>query len=366
MTIDTRTPDQPVNLIEYESHARAVLDSTAYAYVAGGSAQEITMRANRDRFDAIRLAPRVLRDVSRIDTTLELFGQKLEFPVLLAPTAFHKLLHAEGEIATARGAGAAEALLVVSSLATVAIENVARAAQGLLWFQLYMQRDRSTTEELVRRAEAAGCRALVVTVDTPVLGSRDRERRPGFAFPPELRPENLVAQMRTGNETWDRHDVYNQLIHPGLTWQDVTWLRSIARVPVLLKGILVADDAKLAVEHGADGIVVSNHGGRNLDTVPATIDALPGVIDAVQGRVPVLMDGGVRRGTDVIKALALGASAVLIGRPYLWGLAHDGAAGVQRVVELLRRELIESMALCGRPRLSDLDRSVLWDSDRVG
>jgi 4-hydroxymandelate oxidase len=352
----------PVNLPEFEPLARARLSPMAYHYAAGGSGDEITLRRNRECLDAIRLNPRVLRDVRAIDTRLELLGESLDFPILLAPTGFHRLFHPEGEIATARGAREAGALLVVSTVATTSLEEVARAGGARMWFQLYIQSDRGATRELIRRAEAAGYRALCITVDTPVLGPRDREKRLGFALPDGLTFANLAALSSpyTAERHHDPRGIYNPFLDAGATWETIDWIRSVTRLPIVLKGILAAHDARLAVQHGAAAIAVSNHGGRNLDTVPATIEALPGVVDAAAGRVPVLFDGGVRRGVDVVKALALGARAVMIGRPYIWGLAVAGADGVKRVVEILRLELEAAMALLGAPSLSALDRDAIW------
>jgi len=354
---------QPVNLLEFEALARRRIARMAYDYIAGGAADELTLRRNRECFDQLRLKPRVLVDVSKLDTTLELLGKKLAFPILLAPTAYHKLVNPEGERATARGAGKAEVTMVVSSFATVAIESVAKAATGPLWFQLYVQRDRGFTRELVQRAEGSGCKALCITVDTPVAGTRDREARHQFRLPPGMEAENLRELVKKSERVShvSEQGIYSLILDPELTWKVIDWIRGIARVPVLLKGILAPEDARLAVEHGVAGIIVSNHGGRNLDTVPATIEALPRVAEAVAGRASVLMDGGVRRGTDVVKALALGAQAVLIGRPYLWGLAVGGAEGVKRVVTMLRTELEAAMALCGTPSLERITRSVIWE-----
>ena len=352
----------PVNLFDYEELARTRLPAMAYEYIAGGAGDEVTLRDNRSRFDAIRLKPRILRDVSTLDTSSTLFGQRLEHPILLAPTAYHKITHPEGELATARGAGAAHATMCVSSFATTGIEDVARAATSPLWFQLYVQPDRGFTKALVQRAEAAGCRALVVTCDTPVIGTRNREVRAGFRLPPGMERENLKGLVGGASRVAhvDEGTIYSAILDPALTWQGIDWIRSFAKLPVILKGILSPEDATLAVQHGAHGIVVSNHGARNLDTLPATIDALPGVVAAVAGRIPVLMDGGIRRGTDVVKALALGAKAVLIGRPYLWGLSVGGADGVQTVMMILRSELQAAMALCGHTSLATIDRTVLW------
>lgn len=355
-------PAGPVNLFEFEELAKERLSRMAYDYIAQGAADEITLRWNRASFDNIRLKPRALVDVSQLDTRVNLFGQAHEFPVLLAPTAYHKLVHREGERATARGAGAAGATLVVSSFATVAIEDVAKAATGRLWFQLYVQPDREFTRELVQRAEAAGCQALCITVDTPIAGTRNREERDRFTLPPGMNVENLKDLLKKKSTSAHRgdKDIYSAILDPRLTWEGIDWIRSFARIPILLKGIIAPEDAKLAVEHGAAGVIVSNHGARNLDTGPATIDALPGVVEAVDGHIPVLMDGGVRRGTDVVKALALGAKAVLIGRPYLWALAVGGAGGVEQVVKMLLTEFRAAMALCGTRSIAEIDRRVLW------
>jgi 4-hydroxymandelate oxidase len=324
-------------------------DST-YAFVAGGAADELTLRANREAYERILLDPTVLVDVSRLDTRVTLFGRELPFPILLAPTGYHRLLHPDGEVGTARGASAAAAALVVSSFATTTVEDIAAATKSPCWFQLYVQPDRGFTRELVRRVEAAGYQALCLTVDTPSIGARDRMARAGFAVPPGVVEENI---RRAGAPA-------PALLDPSLTWKDVEWLRSFARVPVLVKGVLNPEDAARGIQAGAAGIIVSNHGARNLDTVPATIQVLPRIVDRVEGRVPVLVDGGIRRGTDVLKALALGANAVLIGRPYLYGLAVSGAEGVTRVVEILRSELEMAMALTGRPTIARIDRTVLW------
>jgi 4-hydroxymandelate oxidase len=350
----------PVNLFEYEPLARQRVSRMAYDYVAGGAGDEITLRRNRECYDAIKLHPRVLIDVSLLETELELFGQKLPFPILLAPTAYHKLMHPEGERATARGAGAAEAAMVVSSFATTAIEDVAKAATAPLWFQLYSLPDAGVTRELVQRAEAAGCKALCVTVDTPVLGARNREERAHFKLPEGVVIENLRAVGFEARHPGGTAKLHQAVLDPRLDWKRIEEIQGLTRLPVLLKGILSPEDARLAAERGLAGVLVSNHGARNLDTAPATIEALPRVVAAVEGRIPVLVDGGVRRGSDVVKALALGAKAVLIGRPYLWALAVGGAAGVEAAIRILRSEFEMAMALCGTPSLARIDRSVLW------
>jgi 4-hydroxymandelate oxidase len=351
--------DLPVNLHEYEPLARSAMSGMAWDYLAGGSGDERTLAWNLERFDAVRLWPHVLRDVSRIDTRLTLLGSELAFPVLLAPTGFQKLFHAEGELATARGAGAAGALWTLSTAATTSIEDCAAAASGPLWFQMYVQRDRGFTLELVRRAEAAGCRALMLTVDTPVLGARDRDHRNQLELPPGLELANLREYAPGRSGPTFVHGTANPFLDPSLAWDGLAWLVEQARVPVVVKGVLRADDAREALARGAAAIAVSNHGGRNLDTVPAAIDALPWIADAVGGRVPLIVDGGVRRGVDVVKALALGASAVMIGRPYLWGLGAAGAEGVERVIRLLVNELEMAMAQCGAASLAEITRELV-------
>ena len=341
-----------VCLTDFEALARERLTHSAFEFLAGGAADELTLRWNREAFDHILLRPRVLVDVAAIDTSLTLLGEALPHPILLAPVSYQKLFDPEGEVAAARGAAAGEAVYVMSTASTSSVEEIA-AAGARMWLQIYIQSDREVTRDLVLRAEATGVRALCLTVDTPVLGTRNRQARARFAVPPELTTPHLDAVGR------DRLSMVNEK-RQSLTWRDVDWLQSIARVPLLLKGIITADDAQRAVEHGARGIVVSNHGARNLDTLPTTIDALPEVADRVAERVPLLLDGGIRRGTDVVKALARGANAVLIGRPYAWGLAAGGADGVARVIAILREELEAAMALLGRASLADIDRSVFW------
>lgn len=353
-------PSDIAAVTDYEAHARSRMGENAWAYIAGGSADETTVRWNAEAFGRIRLQARALPDVRDVDTRLTLFGQTLAHPILLAPTAYHKLAHPDGELATALGAAALEAAMVVSTQASVTLEAVAAQAGAPLWFQLYVQSDRALTASLVRRAEAAGYRALVVTVDAPV-SLRNREQRAGFALPPGIDAANLRGQPPAPVPE-DERAALRALLASAAGWPDIAWLRSFTKLPILLKGITNPEDAERAIAHGADGIIVSNHGGRVLDTVPATIETLPAVAARVDGRVPLLLDGGVRRGTDVVKALALGASAVLIGRPYLHGLAVGGAVGVAHVLKILRTELEIAMVLTGRSTLAAIDRSVLWDS----
>lgn len=355
-------PFIPVCLADYERLAQERLSEQARAYLDGGAADEITLRENRAAFDRIRLAPRVLPEIKGANTRLDLLGLDLPHPILLAPTAYHRLAHPEGERATAQGAGIQGAVMVVSTQASVAVEDIAAMARAPLWFQLYLHPHRAVTRHLVERAMAAGCRALVVTVDAPV-SLRNREQKAGFRLPAgveavhlrDLPPLPTPAPAEMGEAP-----VFNGGLDGLPGWDDLGWLREAFRLPILVKGILHPEDARRAVSLGLDGIIVSNHGGRILDTVPAAIDALPYVAQAVAGAVPVLMDGGIRRGTDILKALALGARAVLVGRPCLHGLAAAGAPGVAHVLHLLRAELEVAMALTGRTTLAQVDRSLLW------
>ncbi len=352
-----------VNLFDFEPLARSRMSPMVWEYISGGAGDEVSLRWNRESFDRIRLRPQILVDVSRLDTRIKLFGRELPHPILLAPAAYQRMIHAEGELATAKGAGAASATMVISTMATASVEEIAAATTRSPWFQLYVQPDRTFTRDLVQRAEAAGCQALVVTVDTPVVGLRNREMRIKFALPPGMDRPNLrglKSVAATTSHLPPEDQIYSAVLDPKLTWKEIEWLRSLAGAPVLLKGVLNPDDAERAVQAGVSGIIVSNHGARNLDTLPATIEALPEVVAKVAGRIPVLMDGGIRRGTDVLKALALGADAVLIGRPYLYGLAAAGAEGVARVVNILRREFEMAMALTGRTSIAGIDASALW------
>lgn len=336
--------DQLLSLFDFQTEAQKHISHGVWERIMGAAADEITMRWNHEAYEQIRLKPRILVDVSKINTRVRLFGQELPFPIVLAPTGAQGFVHPAGDLASVRGAGAANATLCISSSASMKVEDVAKAATAPVWFQLYVQRDRAFTRDLVQRAEGAGCRALCVTVDSPTFGARNREDRVRGELPARDLP-NLNGR---------------DYLDPSLTWKDIDWLRGFAKTPVVLKGVLNPDDAAIAVKAGAAGIIVSNHGARNLDTVPATIDALPLVAEKVEGRIPILVDGGIRRGTDVIKALARGAAAVQIGRPYLWGLGVAGAAGVTRVVEILRREFEMAMMLMGRPTIASIDKTVLW------
>ena len=354
-------PADVVALCDYARLAARILPDPVRAYIDGAGADGLTALANPQAWQALRLESRVLADLRGAHTGLELFGLALPHPVLLAPVAFHGLAHPEAEHATALGAAATGSLMVLSTQSGLPLEEIAARAQGPLWFQLYMQPRRADTLALLRRAEAAGCRALVVTVDAPVNGIRNMEARAGFALPPGMRAVNLDGIAGPGIRAEPgRGATFLGLMEAAPRWQDIAWLREQTRLPLLLKGIMSGHDAARAIDAGADGIIVSNHGGRALDGLPATAEALPAVVRAAGGRVPVLCDGGIRRGTDVLKALALGARAVLVGRPQLHALAVGGTAGVAHMLTILRAELEVAMALTGRRSLGDIDASVLW------
>jgi 4-hydroxymandelate oxidase len=346
----------PVCLADHEARARAQLPPAAHAYVASVAGDGRTAAANRAAWDALPLWPRVLQPLAGLSTQVRLLGRTLAHPVLLAPLAHQRLLHPQGELASAVAASAQQAGVVLSTLSNTPLEDVAAAIRddadrGPLWFQLYLQPERAHSLALVRRAEAAGYEALVVTVDAPVNGVRDGERQAGFQLPPGVRAVHLAQPA--GPEP------LAALAARAPTWDDIAWLASETRLPVLLKGVLRPDDARRAIDLGLQGVIVSNHGGRTLDGLPASAAALAGVVTAVGGRVPVLVDGGIRRGTDVLKALALGATAVLLGRPYAWGLASAGPQGVAHVLRLLRDELEAAMALAGVCRLQQLPPDLL-------
>lgn len=345
---------------DWEKAARRKLSRAAYDYYRSGADDERTLRRNERAYRRWVIWYRVLRDVAQRSLATTVLGQEVASPILVAPTAYHRMAHADGELATARAAAARGTILVASTLATTSLEAVAEATAAPKWFQLYVHKDRGFTRDLVQRAETAGYDAIVLTVDTPLLGRRRRDERGGFCLPEGMRMENLVAALADAPDDGsmlaayvaDRHDA-------SLTFDDLAWVRAQSHLPVVLKGVVRADDAGRAVDAGVAGIIVSNHGGRQLDGAPATLDALPGVVAAVAGRAEVMLDGGIRRGTDVLKALALGARAVLVGRPVLWGLAVGGEEGVVAVLSLLEEELSRAMALAGCARIGDIDRSLV-------
>ena len=349
--------DDFVNLWELEAAARGRFADGTFDYYAGGANDEITLRENIRAYERITLRYRVLVGVETRDTSTTILGVRYPIPILVAPMAFQRLAHPDGELATARAAGEVGAGMVLSSFTTTPVEDVRAATTGPLWLQLYVYREREVTRALVQRAEGAGCSAIVLTADTPVIGRRERDVRNRFGLPSELTIAHGlmgVEEGPLGSDDAPLHAYLTRAIDPSLSWADIAWLRSLTELPILVKGIVRGDDARRAVEHGAAGIVVSNHGGRQLDTAPPTISVLREVVEAVEGRAEVLIDGGVRRGTSILKAIALGARGVLIGRPVLWGLALGGEHGVRRVLEMLAAELDLAMALCGAPTIADI------------
>jgi len=352
-----------VNLLELEALAKPHLPTAVFDYFAGGAHDEITLGANRGAYDAIALRPRILVDVSRRDLSTTLLGQTLALPVLVAPMALQRMAHTDGELATARAATSVKTVFTVSTLSSVCVEDIRPACGFAPWFQIYVHQDRSLTEAMLARVSACGYGALVLTVDTPVLGRRERDVRNTFQPPPGVAFANMMAGKGATTGTSERDSalaMYFAARHDAtVTWKDLDWLRRACPMPLVLKGVMRGDDAKRAADHGVDALIVSNHGGRQLDTAIPTIRALAEVADGAGPNVPVLVDGGVRRGTDVLKAIALGARAVLVGRPVLWGLALDGEAGVVRVLTTLRDELDTAMALCGCASLSDIGRDLV-------
>lgn len=354
-------PPGTVATEDYAAHAARRLAPEVWAYLEGGGADGLTQAANAQAWRDIALEPRLLRDLRGAHTQCSLFDLMLPHPILLAPVAAHGLVHPEAERATALGAGITGSLMVVSTQANLRLETIAAQAPGPLWFQLYLQPRREDSLQLVRRAEAAGYQALVVTVDAPVNGLRNREQRAGFSLPEGLSAVNLAGMaLPEVRPQPARGATFLGLMDAAPRWEDILWLKAQTRLPVLLKGIISPADATLAIEVGADGLIVSNHGGRCLDTLPATARALPRVAVAVAGRIPVLCDGGIQRGTDVLKALALGATAVLVGRAQIHALSVGGAQGVAHLLSILRSELEVAMALTGCKTLADITPEVLF------
>ncbi len=345
--------DGLVNVADYEREAERVLDPAAWGYFAGGACDEWTLRENVAAFTRWNLRPRMLVDVSEHTTATKVLGRELSMPLLVAPTAFQRLAHEGGEIATARGAAAAGTAMCLSTLGSVTpAELRAGAPEAPLWFQLYWSRDRGFTQELLATVVESHYDALVLTVDFPAAGLRERDVRAAFELPHDLPLPNIPTELVRR----DVHTSFGEVVDTTLTWRDLEWLREQCPLPLVVKGIMTAEDALLAAEHGATAVVVSNHGGRQLDGVAASLDALPEVVDAVGERLEVYLDGGIRRGTDVLEALALGARATLAGRAVLWGLAAGGEEGVRRVLELLRDEIERGLVLLGCASPADVSR----------
>ena len=372
-----------VNIDDLRKRARRRLPRAIFDYVDGGAEDEATLRANRAGFRCYTFNPRVLVDVSQRDQSTSVLGERLAAPLILAPTGFTGMLWPRGEILAARAAARKGLVYTLSTMSICSLEQVAEASPGPLWFQLYVWRDREVTRSLMERAKAAGYRVLVVTVDTPVLGQRERDIRNGLVVPPRITVNNLLDTARrvswlrglldnpritfgnfAGTEAAGQNPVSvaeytTQQFSPAVSWADLDWFRSVWSGPMAIKGVMSVEDARLAVEHGVEAIVVSNHGGRQCDYLPGAVEVLPEIVDAVGDRAEVILDGGVRRGSDAVKAIALGARACMIGRAFNYGLAAGGQAGAEKAIDILQKEIDRCLALIGRPRLSDLDRSAL-------
>ena len=353
-----------INLFDYEREAEQRIPPAHWGYIAGGANDEVTVGANRAAFDRILIRYRTMIDVTSRTLATTVLGTPVSMPVLVAPTAMQKLAHADGECATARATRAAGTLMVTSTTATTRLSDVIGASPGPMWFQLYLYQDRGKSKALIEEAVRSGYTGVVLTVDAPLLGRRERDIRSGFTLPSHLTIANAadagMAVVPAASEDASGLMLHFRSLHDAaLLPKDIAWVRDVSGLPVIVKGIVRGDDATRAVEHGANAIVVSNHGGRQLDTSIPSIMALPEVVDAIGGKAEVYVDGGIRRGTDVVKAIALGARAVMIGRPVLWGLAVNGEAGVSAVLELLRQEIDLAMGLCGAPSVSDLTRDLL-------
>ncbi|XP_021741512.1 peroxisomal (S)-2-hydroxy-acid oxidase GLO5-like isoform X1 [Chenopodium quinoa] len=355
------------NVSEYDKLAKERLPKMIYDYYASGAEDEWTLEENRNAFSRILFRPRILIDVSHIDISITVLGFNIPMPIMIAPSAMQKMAHPEGEFATARAASAAGTIMALSTMATCSVEEVASTGPGIRFFQLYVLKDRSVVTQLVKRAEYAGFKAIVLTVDTPRIGRREADIKNRFILPQHLTLKNfegidLGKINRTDNSGLASY--FSHQVDRSLNWKDVKWLQTITKLPILLKGVLTAEDARLAVQAGAAGIIVSNHGARQLDFVPATIMALEEIVKAVERQIPVFLDGGVRRGTDVFKALALGASGVFIGRPVVFSLAVNGEAGVRKVLQMLRDEFELTMALSGCRTVEEITRNhVMMDTE---
>ena len=347
------TDSTPINLFEFEDVARARLPKAEYDYIAGGATDEISVDRNRRAFASWALRPRVLRDVSVLDLSTTVLGTKLKLPVLIAPCGGHKRAHPDGEIATYRAAAACGTVLAVSANSNTSFEDLAKAADGHLWIQMYPFRDKQLNQEWLDRAKSAGYKAVVVTLDSQWPPKRERNIRNNY------RRTRGVNYPKSGAETPRPAGRAGEGSDPAATWKDLEWIKSASDLPVVAKGVMTGEDVELCVDAGADGIIVSNHGGRHLDNTLATIEVLAEAVAAGKGKIEIYLDGGIRRGADVVKAIALGAKAVFIGRPLFWGLALDGERGVIRVLEILREEIEITMAKCGRPTVASIDSSVV-------
>ncbi|KAB2610986.1 peroxisomal (S)-2-hydroxy-acid oxidase GLO4-like [Pyrus ussuriensis x Pyrus communis] len=357
---------EPVNVNEYQELARQALPKMYYDYYTGGAEDQHTLKENVEAFRRITLRPRILVDVSRVDMSTTILGYKISAPIMLAPTAMHQLAHPEGEVATARAAAACNTIMILSYMSTCTVEEVASSCNAVRFFQIYVYKRRDISAQMVRRAEKNGYKAIVLTADTPRLGRREADIKNKMVAPRLRNFEGLISTEVDSDEGSNLEAFAKGTFDASLCWEDIEWLKSITNLPILIKGVLTHEDARKAMEVGVAGIVVSNHGARQLDYTPATISVLEEVVHAVGGKIPVLFDGGIRRGTDVFKALALGAQAVLVGRPVVYGLAANGKQGVKRVIEMLKDEFELTMALSGCPSIRDITRShVRTESDKL-
>ncbi|KAL0857589.1 hypothetical protein Bca101_062743 [Brassica carinata] len=358
--------DQIVNVNEFQELAKKALPKMYYDFYSGGAEDQHTLKENAEAFTRIMFRPRVLVDVSKIDMSTRILGFPISAPIMIAPTAMHMLAHPQGETATAKAAAACNTIMIVSYMASCTIEEVASSCNAVRFLQIYVYKRRDVTAQMVKRAEKAGFKAIVLTVDVPKLGRREADIKNKMVSPQLRNFEGLVSTEFLPNEGSGVEALASSTLDASLSWKDIDWLRSVTKLPILVKGILTHEDALKAVEAGVDGVVVSNHGARQLDYSPATITVLEEVVHAVGGRIPVLLDGGVRRGTDVFKALALGAQAVLIGRPVVYGLAAKGEDGVRKVIDMLKNELELTMALSGCPTIDDITRNhVKTENERL-
>ncbi len=352
-----------LNVLDYENASQLLLDTSAHDYYRGGALDEYTLADNMAALKLIKFLPRVLNDVSNVNTSTHLNGSHLNAPLIISPTAFLAMAHPDGELAVARASSSSNSIMICSSLSNHPIENITATAKGNVWFQLCVYKDKEATLALIDRAKNAQCKAIVITVDAPFLGCREKDVRNQFQLPKHLPMSNLHAlghsQLPNKRGHFGLADYFEILIDKSLTWRDIKWLKEHVDMPIYLKGILHPKDALLAVEYGVDGIIVSNHGGRQLDGSIASIDALPAISKVINKQIPIIMDGGIRRGGDILKALALGAKCVAIGRPIIWGLSHSGQSGVEDIFRILQSELALAMALAGCADIADITNELI-------
>lgn len=347
-----------INIYDFAAAARATMSSDLYDFVSGGALDEQTLRENHAAFDRLQLQYRVLRQAVSPSLTITLFGNNISLPIILAPTGSQMLTHPDGELAVRRAADQVSTIMTVATTSTYPMESICKAGAAPIWFQLYLFKDRGLNQEIVARAESSGFQAIALTVDSPVFGKRERDIRNHYALPPGLVYENLPLAGESDGR--DVSTFMNENWKNDIGWSDVEWLSQETKLPVLIKGICHPEDAHLSIEHGASGVWVSNHGGRQLDSAPATIDVLPDIAHRVAQRVPIVLDGGIRRGLDVLKAIALGATAVAIGRPMLWGLAVAGQQGVAQILTILKEELANGMTLCGCSNIQEITKELIF------